>query len=276
MTQRAMICPRCRRLIGSEESSCSWCGAKRPGSRWLSAAWTSKALEGDLLIRIIIGANIGFYALSLLLGARNTGFKNPLAFLSPNGYILKMLGATGTDLMDGLHSSWTLISASYLHGGILHIFFNMMALRQIAPWVNREYGPSRMFIIYTLSGVFGFYVSYLRGIPFTVGASASLCGLIGSLLYFGKSRGSAYGTAVYREVSGWVVGLVLFGLMPGLNINNWAHGGGIVGGILLGMLLKYQDRAPENTVHRLLAVLCGVVTVGVLGLVLVSVAMRFV
>jgi rhomboid protease GluP len=98
--------------------------------------------------------------------------------------------------------------------------------------------------------------------------------LIGSLLYFGKSRGSAYGTAVYREVSGWVVGLVLFGLIiPG--IDNWAHGGGIIGGIVLGMLLKYQDRLPENAVHRFLAVLCGIVTVGVLGLVLVSVAMRF-
>lgn len=260
-----MICPRCRRLIGSEESTCSRCGAKRPGSRWLSAAWTRKALEGDWLIRAIIGANVVLYILSLLRGPLRVSFENPLMFLSPDENILLMLGITGTDPINRLHNVWSLISASYLHGGILHILFNMMALRQIAPWVNREYGHSRMFIIYTLGGVCGFTISYLAGVEVTLGASASLCALIGSLLYFGKSRGSAYGTAVYREVSGWVVSLALFGLMPGLNINNWAHGGGIAGGILLGMLLKYEDRAPENSVHRSLAVLCGVVTVGVLG-----------
>jgi rhomboid protease GluP len=141
--------------------------------------------------------------------------------------------------------------------------FNLMALRQIAPWVDREYGASRMFVIYTVGGSFGYLVSYLAGIPFTIGASAAICSLIGALLYFGRSRGGAYGTAVFREVSGWVVGLVLFGIMmPG--INNWAHGGGIVGGIVLGMLLGYEERGTETSAHRLLALLCAIATVGVL------------
>jgi len=121
-----------------------------------------------------------------------------------------------------------------------------------------------MFVIYTLGGVSGFGVSYLAGIPFTIGASAAVCGLIGALLYFGKSRGGTYGAAVYREVSGWVVGLILFGLiMPG--INNWGHGGGILGGLLLGRLVGYAERRPEAAGDRFLALFCAVATVAVLG-----------
>jgi rhomboid protease GluP len=101
--------------------------------------------------------------------------------------------------------------------------------------VIREYGTHRMIVIYTLSGVGGFLVSYLAGVGFTIGASAAVCGLIGAALYYGKSRGGIYGQAVYRQVGGWALGIVLFGLLvPG--INNWAHGGGMAAGILMGLL----------------------------------------
>lgn len=264
-----MLCPRCRRLIGSSESSCSWCGASRPGAWWQSTAWIRGALDGDWLVRAIVTVNIAFYILSLLLSARQGRFTNPFSLLSPDQTSLLLLGATGTVPLDRFGRFWTLLSANYLHGGILHIFFNLMAVRQIAPLVNHEYGSNRMFTIYTLGGVCGFWVSYLAGVPFTIGASAAVCGLIGSLLYFGKSRGGAYGTAVYREVSGWVVGLALFGLvMPG--INNWGHGGGIIGGIILGKLLGYEERRGETAIHRFLALLCAVTTAGVLGWAAVS------
>jgi rhomboid protease GluP len=187
----------------------------------------------------------------------------PLTILSPNQMSLVLLGATGTIPIDGYGRFWTLLTANYLHGGILHLVFNLMALRQIAPWANQEYGPSRMFTIYTLGGVFGYLISYLAGIAFTIGASGAICSLIGALLYYGRSRGGVYGAMVFREVSGWVVGLVLFGfIMPG--INNWAHGGGILGGAILGMFLGYEERNAENVSHRLLALLCAGATVGVL------------
>lgn len=263
MTQRAMLCPRCRRLIGSNETTCSWCGASRATARW-SAIWRRGRLDGDWLVKAIISANIAFYILSLLLTSRRGFFGGLFSAFTPDQTSLMLLGATGTLPIGRLGRLWSLVSANYLHGGIFHILFNMMALRQIAPWVTNEYGSNRMFIIYTLGGVCGFWVSYLAGVPFTIGASAAVCSLIGSLLYYGKSRGGTYGAAVYREVSGWVVGLVLFGLMmPG--INNWGHGGGILGGVLLGMLLGYEERRPERAVHHILALICGGMTVGVLG-----------
>ena len=78
------------------------------------------------------------------------------------------------------HRFWTLVSANYLHGSILHIFFNMAALRQLGLLVAREYGVYRMFIIYTLGGIIGFFISYLASVSWTIGASAAVCSLAGS------------------------------------------------------------------------------------------------
>ena len=276
MAKRAMLCPRCRRIIGSDETVCSWCGASRANPWWRTIAWMRGSLGDDWLVQAIIAVNIVFYVLSLLLTRHHSFNLNLLGFLAPDDTSLRLLGATGTVPIDVDGRFWTLLSANYLHGGILHIIFNIMAFRQIAPLVNQEYGVSRMFTIYTLGGVSGYALSYFAGIPFTIGASAAVCALIGSMLYYGKSRGGTYGAMVYREVGGWVVGLLLFGfIVPG--INNWAHGGGILGGMLLGLLLGYGERRRESPLHRYLAVACGVATVGVLAwAVIVAALIRFV
>jgi len=188
---------------------------------------------------------------------------NPMTLLSPDNRGLLLLGATGAIPIDRFHHWWTLVSASYLHGGILHIVFNMLALRQIAPLVIREYGTHRMIVIYTLSGVGGFLVSYLAGVSFTIGASAAVCGLIGAALYYGKRRGGNYGQAVYRQVGGWALSIFLFGMVvPG--INNWAHGGGMATGIFMGLLMGYHESKKENMRHRLLGSLCVIGTTAVL------------
>ena len=216
---------------------------------------------GNWQITAIIGANVVYYLLSLSLSSHDGS--SPLSFLSPDQRSLMLLGATGAVPVLHFGRFWTLIAASFLHGGALHIFFNMMALRQIGPWVSSEFGANRMLIIYSLSGVSGYLVSCLAGVPFTIGASASVCGLIGALFYFGKARGGNYGAAVSREVSGWLVSLLLFGfVMPG--INNWGHGGGIVGGVLLAKLMGYQERDAETTGQGLLALICLLASAAVL------------
>ena len=260
----ALLCPGCRKLVSADERNCPYCGLPRPGSRWKNNFLTRGFGSDDRLINTIIAVNAAMYLLSLLISGRGLSLSaNPMNFLSPNSQGLFLLGATGTIPIDRFHHWWTLVSASYLHGGILHIAFNMMALRQISPLVIGEYGTHRMIVIYTLSGVGGFMVSYIAGVSFTIGASAAVCGLIGAALYYGKSRGGSYGQAVYRQVGGWAIGIVLFGLViPG--INNWAHGGGMAAGILMGLLMGYQERKKENMRHRLLGGLCISVTVAIL------------
>jgi rhomboid protease GluP len=185
------------------------------------------------------------------------------------------LGMTGTIPIDFYHRWWTILTSSSLHGGIRHIAFNMMALHQLGPFVTHEYGTARFLIIYVVSGIAGFVLSYLVGIHYTLGASASVCGLIGAILYYGKSRGGSFGTAIYRQAMGWIIGLILFGLLlPG--INNWAHGGGIAAGIAVGFALGYEERQRETLPHRVIAALFALVTAGaVLFTVIQAILIRF-
>jgi len=268
--RRSILCPNCRKLISTDESRCPYCGIARPGSWWKNSVWARVFLGTDQLIRTIIYANLGMYVISLLLNPWSTGFSlNPFSFLSPANKSLLLLGATGTIPIDHLHRWWTLVSANYLHGGVLHILFNMVAFRQIAHLVLQEYGTYRMLILYTFSGVTGFLVSYLAGVSFTIGASAAVCGLIGATLYYGKSRGGVYGQAIFRQIGGWALGLFLFGLLvPG--VNNWGHGGGICAGVILGFLLGYQERAREGLFHKILAGVCVALTVLILAWAVVS------
>ncbi len=262
--RQSILCPNCKKLISASESKCPYCGTKKPSSWWKNNTWTRGLRDSDRFVKVIIAVNVGMYLISILLNPRATGLSmNPLTFLSPSDSSLFILGATGTVPIDTYHRLWTLVSASFLHGGILHIFFNMAALRQLATVVNREFGVYRMFVIYTVSGIIGFWISYLAGITFTIGASASVCGLVGALLYYGKSRGGIYGRNLYRQVFGWVVFLFIFGLVvPG--INNWGHGGGILAGIIFGYLLGYQEKKRENLLHKTLAGLCAMATLAVL------------
>lgn len=249
--KKSMLCPNCRRLISNDEPVCPYCGVARPGAPWKRAFAEVISLRRFDPVMAIIAINAAFYLFSLLLNPSALGLSaNPMTFLSPSDGSLFLLGATGT-LPIAYGRWWTLISAAFLHGGLLHIFFNMMALRQLAPFVLDAFGLHRFAILYVWTGVAGFFVSYLAGVPFTIGASAPVCGLIGAILYYGKSRGGFYGEAIYRQAMGWVVGLVLFGLfIPG--INNWAHGGGIISGLLLAFITGYNERRKETSIHRIL------------------------
>ncbi len=250
---RGILCPRCRKFISADEHACPYCGLRRPGARRILRSGLSFFLSNDP-IRLIIYVNAVFFILSLLLSPSTSGFSaNPLTILSPSNQSLLIMGATGTWPIDMQGSWWTLISASYLHGGILHIFFNMMALMQLGPFVLGAYGIYRFFLIYAATGVGGFLLSYLAGVPFTIGASASICGLIGAILFYGKSRGGYFGGMIYRQAMAWTIGLVIFGLLiPG--INNWAHGGGLAAGVLIGYLVGYNETTGEKSIHRTLGI----------------------
>ena len=262
---KTILCPICRKLISTDEARCPYCGTSKPGS-WEHNNPVARLFNDPArFIKGIIYVNAGMFALTVLISFQSLGLSmgNPLHFLSPSLLSLRLFGATGTFAIDNLHRWWTLLSANYLHGGILHILFNMMAFRQISVLIIREYGIHRMFSLYTLGGIIGFWISYLRGTPDTIGSSAAICSLIGAALYYGKSRGGVYGQAIYRQIGGWVLMIFLFGFMiPG--IDNWGHGGGIAGGILLGFLFGYHERKKETRLHRLLARLCALATAIVL------------
>jgi len=255
LQSRAILCPGCRRLINRDEPACPHCGLKRPGS-WWNRISQGGLTDVDQVTRAIIYVNIGMYVISLFLNPLSVGFSlDPFRFLSPSKGSLFFLGATGTMPIGQYHRWWTLISANYLHGGVLHLVFNLLAFKQLASFTLREYGVYRMVSIYTLGGMTGFLISTLAGVPFTIGASAAVCSLIGSAIYYSKHRGGAYGQALYRQLGGWALGIFLFGLIvPG--INNWAHGGGFLAGIAAAHWLGYHEKRRESLLHRWVGMAC--------------------
>jgi len=261
--KRAVLCPKCNRLVSSDETRCPHCGLSNPGAWWKQHRVVRSLRSTGGYVRWIIAANVIMYLISLIIYPRASGFHfDPLVVLSPPRENLLLLGATGTLPIDRFHRWWTLASANYLHGGIFHLMFNLIAFRQIESLVSREFGTGRMVMLYHLSGVFGFWVSYMAGVPLTLGASAAVCGLIGSAVYYGKSRGGDYGRMIFKQVGGWAVSILVIGLLlPG--INNWGHVGGFIAGVLLGMMMGYQEKRPENPVHRFLA---AVVLIGMSGI----------
>jgi rhomboid protease GluP len=260
--KKSILCPNCRKLISADEPNCPYCGLARPGL--LNMAGIIRKIFALNPILTIIYVNIFFYVVSLLLNPTGIfsggGF---LSFLSPSGQSLLLLGATGTFPVFGFNHYWSLVSASFLHGGIIHLAFNMMALYQLGPFVLHVFGFHRFFSIYILTGIAGFAVSLIFGVDFTIGASASICGLIGAIVYYGKNRGGEFGQAIYKQALGWIVGLIIFGLIF-KSINNWAHGGGVISGILLAMLMGYNEKRDETAKQKLLAYVCILVTLGVL------------
>jgi rhomboid protease GluP len=126
---------------------------------------------------------------------------------------------------------WRLVTAGFLHGGILHIFMNSFALFDLGAQVEDIYGSKRMIVLYFVATVFGFLCStYISPYSISVGASAGLFGLIGAMIALGLRHKSSMGDAVRGLYIRWAVYGLLLGLLPGLRVDNAAHIGGLAAG----------------------------------------------
>ncbi len=254
-TEGSVICTSCGVLVGVNDETCYNCGRRNPGMWGYGPAL--RRLGHDMgFVPIVIGATVTLYVLSLLLSGMGMQ-----AMLSPSTEILFLLGASGAVPVFTFGRWWTVLTAGWLHAGILHVLFNVLWIRQLAPAVADLYGPGRMVIIYTASGVAGFAIStmagmYLPRLPliggamFSVGASAPIFGLLGALVYYGRRTGNSQAGQAGLQ---YALFLGVFGLIfPG--VDNWAHAGGFAGGWLTSMVLDPMSR--ERIDHLALAVVC--------------------
>jgi len=267
-TSGAILCPSCGRLTNADAPVCLVCGRKNPGM-WGFAGPLRAFFRRWNFTNAVTAGCVALYIVSLVF--------DPLAALRPRGFLdvfsptlraLDALGMTGSVAWtEGRW--WTLLTAIYLHGGLLHILFNVLWIRQLGPAVEEIYGPARLVVIFTVSGVAGFVVSNSLGVPFTIGASGSIFGLLGAIVAFGRKRGGAFGRMVLREYGQWALVLFVFGFfMPG--VNNWAHGGGFASGFGAGLVLSLAERRAETAFDWLLAGAAIVLTVAGFALALWS------
>src|SRR5262245_51431580 len=141
-TTGAILCPSCGRLTNADAPTCLVCGRRNPGM-WGFAGPLRALFKHRSFVDLVTVACIVLYVVSLVFDPRGalrpSGIFN---ILSPSTEALFELGATGS-VPWHLGRWWTLLTAIYLHGNILHIFFNLLMIRQVGPDVEQIYGPSR-------------------------------------------------------------------------------------------------------------------------------------
>ena len=136
--QGSMICPSCGKLIGVGEEKCPFCGAWRPGLYGFAPALQRLFGRRLDLISIIVVSCVVLYVVALVLQPESIfRIRSLFSFLSPGTRALYQLGMTGgLAWREGWW--WTLLTAIYLHGGLLHIFFNVMWIRNLGPVVTES------------------------------------------------------------------------------------------------------------------------------------------
>lgn len=262
----SVVCTSCGSLVGVNDERCYNCGRRNPGLWGFGPMLRRFGNDLGFIELVVYGCSILYAAMllvTMLLGQDIMGRGNLLGILAPSSEVAVGFGASGMIPVYQLDMWWTVLSAGWLHGSILHILFNMLWVRQLGPAVADLYGAGRMVIIYTAAGVLGFLISstagyflwwlplpFLRGALFTLGASAPIFGLLGALVYYGRRGGSSMigGTALQYAL---ILGIFGF-IMPG--IDNYAHGGGFLGGYLAAMWL--DPLKPERMDHLVMAVVC--------------------
>lgn len=215
---------------------------------------------------IVIGTCVTLWVITLLASGSAMRMDGILSAFAPSQQVLFAFGASGAYPVFGFGRWWTVLSAGWLHAGLLHIVMNMYWLKQMGPAITDLMGPARTVIIYTVGGVAGFALSsfagaflgglpipFLRGASMTIGASAPLFGLIGALYHYGRTTSSVIRQqATYIMVQAFVFGL----LVPG--IDNYAHLGGFAGGYFTSAFLNPMTR--ERGDHMIIAMVCLVAT----------------
>ena len=264
----SVVCASCGSLVGVNDDKCYSCGRRNPGLWGFGPMLRSFGNDLGFVSLVLYGCLTLYFAsllVTMMFGGNIVGSGNPLSILSPTPQVLFALGGSGAVPVFLAGHWWTVLSASWLHGSALHILFNMLWVRQLGPPTADIYGPGRMVIIYTIAGAVGFALSSLMGLllpgvpilggaRLTVGASASIFGLLGALVYYGRRGGSSM---IRSEAMGYATTLFIMGfILPG--VDNYAHAGGFVGGYVAGMWL--DPLKPERMDHLVGAVLCLIAT----------------
>jgi rhomboid protease GluP len=227
------MCPHCRAFITDKDRVCPYCN-ERVGPRAVERRSDAPILGGFIpharfTTMMILLINVGLYIATVLYSMRS-GTSDAVMNLD-----MQTLYAFGAKFRPAIAEGqwWRLVTAGFLHGGLLHIGMNMWVLFDLGAQVEQVYGTSRMLVIYFISSVCGFLSSTVFSDALSIGASAALFGLIGAMLAIGiKHRSSAAGSAIRGMYMRWVIYGLIFSLIPGIDMA--AHIGGLAGGFAVG------------------------------------------
>ncbi|MFD8479184.1 rhomboid family intramembrane serine protease [Kitasatospora sp. NPDC059673] len=256
------VCPECM-VPASVGFQCPDCvrGAAERQPRQRTAFGGILALgDGALVTKVLIGLNLLVFLLTEYV-SRQWQVRLGLVSWAP-------LPGLRFGMADGPQEWYRLVTAMFVHGGLLHIATNMFSLWVLGPQLERVLGRVRFLGLYLVAGIAGNALSFLLSPPhaqlFTVGASGAIFGLLGATAVLFR---------VNRVPMQPVIALLVVNLVITFSLSSmidWrAHVGGLVAGTVIGAGMMYAPRAHRNLVQGLTA--AAVLAVS-LGLVLLGMA----
>ncbi len=194
---------------------------------------------------VILGLNLLVFAAMIASGVN---------FWSPDQFdVFDWGGTSGPRVADG--EWWRLLTANYLHFGLLHLAFNMWCLWQVGRFTERLLGNWAFVLTYTLSGIAGAVASIAHN-PLGIGAGASgaVFGAFGCILGFMLVRRRTVPVRVFKPLVTSILAFlgynIYFSVTMSTHVDNFAHGGGLVAGFLCGVLLSRAIPVPEGGTPR--------------------------
>lgn len=243
------ICPDCM-TFGPVGIRCpdhaSASGASSAPRRVARQTSRSLSATGPVVTFVLIGINVGVYLLELLLGS---GLNGQSGWIYEHGVLFGPAVAQG--------DYWRLVTAPFLHYGILHLGMNMLVLWFIGPALEHYFGHWRYALVYLVSGLAGSAGALIMSPnALTVGASGAIWGLMGAAVVLEARRIYVFG--------GQAMGLVVFNLIftlliPGVSIGG--HIGGGIGGAVAA--LAFSSLRRNQALATLAVVAVGIVSVAV-------------
>lgn len=267
-TGKFKMCPSCRSLVPAGQGTCPSCSislasVSAPGAaRYLanaiplSRSVTALLVSANVAVYVLMGFAAGFSK------PRGGGISGLFSLMSFDSSTLARFGWGYGPWVYYAGEIWRLFTPLFLHAGLIHLFFNCYVLVQVGRLIEDEFGSSRTWVIYLLSGVSGGLASNfvrpllgLGNVPY-VGASGAVFGLIGLAMITGWRRGGPAGNAIKRSMISWTMYVLLFGFMVGAD--NFAHIGGLAGGVVCGLVVNGGALNPRAAALWKAAALAGV------------------
>ncbi len=261
---RMRMCPSCRTLADRRERTCPSCGTSLRGApgggfgrllRLLLPGFGSVTL-------VLLTVNVAMSLLIHLLWGGGEGGAGLRMLLAPPEPALNLLGDKRTEaVLAG--EVWRLVTANYLHFGVIHLAVNCYSLANLGPLIEESFGARKFFLIYTVTGIAAFTASTVFS-PYarSVGASGALFGLLGFAVVYGRYRGGPSGRAISEHLMRYLLLGLMMIILPG--IDNAAHIGGAMAGALLGLFVESgEPRTPGGRLAlNLLTAAAVLVTLG--------------
>jgi membrane associated rhomboid family serine protease len=256
-------CPACGSVNDRDGTKCSRCDAGLPRRRWQIPQRLGIMVPRALSVSTLLGIAI------LLVYGREMAARPGGGYLSVDNDVLIRFGALWPPLVKS-GQWWRFSTAMFLHIGLWHLGFNLLALAQVGPLVEETFGRARMLFFFMLTGVLSFLGSYWLGVDgVTAGASGALMGLVGVAAGWGQRDGTSIGRSVRNHMLKWGAYTMVFGFFIGAN--NAAHASGFVAGVALGLATRpARFRRPQaiGWPDALLGLLGVIAALGTAGLAL--------